>query len=342
MPPAPWRLVLYAAALMAALVYMERAYRSESSGAQPATGKFNVSEELKGLAASRHLSHEGCLAIYPGLFVEVDRAAAFWRQKGGITLDHIDKAMVAGSGNIVRAVILDGELYVKWKDRGRHSRVHSTLAMIHDAMLTSREPIPDIEFVIYCDDHLDNSDPNVPVLVLDRTDRERHLWLIPDFGFNSWPEPKVGTFSEVKRKAGEFDARHPWKTKTPKLFWKGALLVDIRRKFFDLAKDWGWAQIEEVDWGNKETVMTMDAHCGFKYLAHLEGIAYSGRLKYLMMCHPDSSDRNLVVIPGRKWEKLPETMQHLMNNDTAAEELADRSYVEPRSPSNTMSSLLAD
>lgn len=27
--------------------------------------------------------------------------------------------------------------------------------------------------------------------------------------------------------------------------------------------------------------MTMDEHCGFKYLAHLEGYAYSGRLKYV-------------------------------------------------------------
>lgn len=29
--------------------------------------------------------------------------------------------------------------------------------------------------------------------------------------------------------------------------------------------------------------MTMDEHCGFKYLAHLEGYAYSGRLKYVSL-----------------------------------------------------------
>jgi hypothetical protein len=37
--------------------------------------------------------------------------------------------------------------------------------------------------------------------------------------------------------------------------------------------------LKQVDWRNKDTVITMDEHCGFKYLAHLEGYAYSGRLK---------------------------------------------------------------
>lgn len=105
-----------------------------------------------------------------------------------------------------------------------------------------------------------------------------------DYGFNSWPEPKVGSFNEIVRKAEDYDAAHPWSTKEPKLFWKGALLTDMRRKLMDSARGWPWARIEEVDWRNKDTVITMDDHCGFKYLGHVEGLAYSGRLKYILMC----------------------------------------------------------
>ncbi|KAF3904742.1 hypothetical protein ABW20_dc0101475 [Dactylellina cionopaga] len=335
---------------MAALLYYTGiTYNSESSGWTAPVKQVTERPTVSGaenLTVSRHLTQEECLATYPGLFVEADRAAEFWRKKGGITLNHVDKAMTASTRDLARVVIRDGEMYVKHKSDGWQTRVHSTLAMIYEATLTSREPIPDIEFAIFCADHLDNSDSDVPVLALDRIDEEEHLWLMPDFGFNSWPEPKVGTFSEVKRKASEFDATNPWETKIPKLFWKGALLVEIRKSFFELAKNWDWAQVEEIDWKNKDTVMTMDAHCGFKYLVHLEGAAYSGRLKYLMMCrsvvmthelefiqhfhpimnsNPSSPDQNLVVIPGRKWKTLPETMQYLIDNDKAAEEFADRS-----------------
>lgn len=100
-----------------------------------------------------------------------------------------------------------------------------------------------------------------------------------DYGFNSWPEPKVGSYKEVLRKAKEWDEKMPWQDKIPQLFWKGAYLVDIRKKLADLAKEYSWGAIEEVDWRNKDTVMTMDEHCKYKFLGHVEGFAYSGRLK---------------------------------------------------------------
>ena len=102
---------------------------------------------------------------------------------------------------------------------------------------------------------------------------------MPDFGFNSWPEPRVGSYNEVVRKAQEYDKKKPWSDKIPQLFWKGAFLNDLRKNLFQKSQDFSWGKIEEVDWRNKETVITMDDHCEYKYLAHLEGFAYSGRLK---------------------------------------------------------------
>lgn len=43
-------------------------------------------------------------------------------------------------------------MYVKRFEPERHSRTRASLALIHEAILTSVEPIPDIEFVIQTDD----------------------------------------------------------------------------------------------------------------------------------------------------------------------------------------------
>lgn len=86
----------------------------------------------------------------------------------------------------------------------------------------------------------------LPLMVLDRLEKQNHLWLMPDFGFGSWPEPKVGYYPEVVRKAQDFDRKMSWEEKVPQLFWKGALLIPLRRKLFDLARQYSWGKIEEV------------------------------------------------------------------------------------------------
>jgi hypothetical protein len=186
---------------------------------------------------------------------------------------------------------------------------------------------------------------------------------MPDYGFNSWPEPKVGSYKEVIRKAREYDSRVAWKEKVPQLFWKGAFMTTMRKNLFNIAQEYSWARIEEVDWRNKDTVITMDDHCGYKYLAHLEGFAYSGRLKwalssfryyrfpadrpcrYILQCKsvvvsPDmefiqhfhhlingtmgSPEQNMVIIPGTEWKTLASTMEYLVDNDSFAEKLAEK------------------
>ena len=179
-----------------------------------------------------------------------------------------------------------------------------------------------------------------------------------DFGFGSWPEPKVGTWSEVLRKAAQWDAKMSWKEKIPKLFWKGVFMVDVRKQLASAAEGKGWGDIQDINWGDKNTVMPMDEHCKYKFLAHAEGWAYSGRLKYLLACRSvivshelehiqhfhhlmdskmNSTSQNIVVVPGRKWEQLSVTMSNLIEHDDLAEAIADRSskfwrhYLSPSS-----------
>ena len=52
--------------------------------------------------------------------------------------------------------------------------------------------------------------------------------------------------------------------------------------------------VSDLDWGDREQVnkllLTPEQHCDYKFLAHVEGLAYSGRLKYLTQC------RSVIVV----------------------------------------------
>lgn len=37
-----------------------------------------------------------------------------------------------------------------------------------------------------------------------------------------------------------YEAKLLWKDKIPKLFWRGAMMVDIRKEFWEVAKDYSW------------------------------------------------------------------------------------------------------
>lgn len=161
----------------------------------------------------------------------------------------------------------------------------------------------------------------------------------------------MNSFLEVADRTLEYEKTHPWRSKTEQLFWRGALMVDIRRSLLDIASRFTWGAVAELDWGNKERLetelLTPAQHCQYKYLAHVEGFAYSGRLKYLLQCrsvtvaheaefvqhfHPlwnsdDSSpEQNIVVSPEPGFDNLPATMDALINDDARAERIADTSF----------------
>jgi len=52
--------------------------------------------------------------------------------------------------------------------------------------------------------------------------------------------------------------------------------------------------VTDLDWQDRENVkkmlLTPEQHCDYKFLAHVEGLAYSGRLKYLTQC------RSVIVV----------------------------------------------
>ena len=185
-----------------------------------------------------------------------------------------------------------------------YSRSYAVLQAIHRAVTTAIDPLPNIEFVLSTDDKL----PPAPIWSLAREASDSTTWLMPDFGFWSWPETKVGSYDEVQRKAEAMEntadnpTGHawPWGDKTATLLWRGATMnLDLREKFINVTTEKPWADVRAIDWhdqaGNAFDLKSMDEHCQHKYLAHTEGNSYSGRLKYLQNC------RSVIVAHEMAW-----------------------------------------
>lgn len=170
---------------------------------------------------------------------------------------------------------------------------------------------------------------------------------MPDFGYWSWPETKVGTMREVQLKASEVeqDQGSSWAKKVPKLLWRGATMgLPLRDHLLDITRDKPWADVVALDWHNSDSMThdlkSMSDHCQYRYLAQTEGNSYSGRLKYLQSCesvivshkmdwiqhhHPimqnSGPSQNFVEL-NRDFDGLEEEITRLERNPKEAQRIA--------------------
>ncbi|OAG33794.1 hypothetical protein AYO21_12111 [Fonsecaea monophora] len=294
------------------------------------------------------LDSQQCEQAFPGLFEEVERPVN-QRMHNPITFEEID-AMPKQNG-YVRAMIYNQQvyttdLYVIATAGGIYSREIATLHALHRAILTSPEPLPNIEFAFNTDDRI----PSVPLWGYARRAEDTHIWLIPDFGYWSWPETKVGSMREVQMKAAlaEQVEGWGWGEKVAKLLWRGATMgLELRQRLIQVTADKPWADVKALDWHNTESMTqdlkSMAEHCQYKYLAHTEGNSYSGRLKYLQACksvvvahkmdwiqhhHPlmrSSGPQQNYLEVERSFEDLEQKISWLQNHDKEAERIAANS-----------------
>ena len=303
-------------------------------------GRFNGTWDYERDKDNLLLTLDQCDKAFPGFFAEIDRAKDTW--KGGIKKADVDA--IPEQNGFVRAMIFDNKLYVIAKTGGIYSRELATLHAIHRAVLTSPEVLPNIEFAFNADDRI----PSVPLWGYARREEDTHIWLIPDFGYYSWPETKVGTMSEVRMKAEveERPGAWSWQQKHSRLFWRGATMgLSLRERLLDTTKGKPWADVKALDWHNKDSMAndlkSMPEHCQYKYLMQTEGNSYSGRLKYLQNCrsvivshpldwiehhHPlmrsSGPEQNFVEVE-RSFSNLEETIMSLQNNQAKAERIAE-------------------
>ncbi|BGP12628.1 hypothetical protein JCM10213_008766 [Rhodosporidiobolus nylandii] len=296
-----------------------------------------------GIANALTLNSSQCDAAFPLLWPEVEQTAAAFRYRAdlgrkGITMKDIE-AVEQFDGS--RVAVVDGQVYVKRFNGESKLRSEAILNSLQLAVKTSPEPFPDVEFVFRCTDNLD---PGAR-FGLTKEHGGGQMFLLPDFGFESWPEPRVLGWQDARRKAMAVEEDLSWRKKETKLFWRGALgLGNLRNALVDAANKHPWGDIGDLNWGNGEGRINMEDHCTRKFLASADSHSYSGRLKYLLLCrsvivshkkrwmqhfHPaldgrdGSPTQNWVELKEESWAGLEEAMEGLIAEPARAEMIAE-------------------
>lgn len=181
---------------------------------------------------------------------------------------------------------------------------------------------------------------------------------MPDFGYWSWPEDGISSYTKFRRRAAAVDegiledgssiGRITFQSKKKQLVWRGALNPNpLRRALWQLAKGKEWADVQYINWDIpkdvKAKLLPMEEYCKYAYLAHVEGRSYSGRMKYLQNCRSvlvahklmwieahhgalvaNGPEQNYVEV-RRDWGNLEEAVMHLLEQPELAEMIAENS-----------------
>jgi len=242
-----------------------------SSSSPPWTFQYGRDDRNEGLDKTQ------CLAAFPGLFEDVNRAAAFWEARGGISTEDLDAIELKSA--MARAFIYKGELYVvaaRAKGEDHRRKILAILSSIHRALVAdpARARRPNIEFVFSIEDKVDDvMTPDLPAWVLARKPTEEAVWLMPDFGFWAWDNlfNSIGPYSQVVDRIERSEI--PWAEKKKKLVWRGkpSFAPKLRRALMDAARNKPWDDVKQVDWNKKTNVISMEDHCDYMFIAHVEG-----------------------------------------------------------------------
>lgn len=99
------------------------------------------------------------------------------------TKAYLEEACDDGEWTHARVVIYNNHLYIKYYQQSVFTRSNAALAYLYQAVTTSRERIPNVEFCIGVNDWGSKGK-----FSLDRAPHLEDLWLMPDYGWYAWPE----------------------------------------------------------------------------------------------------------------------------------------------------------
>ncbi|KAE8354216.1 glycosyl transferase family 90-domain-containing protein [Aspergillus coremiiformis] len=300
-------------------------------------------------ANNQGLSRVQCKAAFPGLYEDIVRAETFWRSQGALVTEDLDRVPV--EFGMVRAFISRGELSVvaaRARQEDHRRKIVAALSSIHRALVadSDRASRRDIEFIFSVEDKVEDvTNAGHPVWVLARSAEEQGVWLMPDFGFWAWDSPlnSLGPFDQVVERVKRADI--PWAEKTPQLVWRGkpSFAPKLRRALMDAARDKPWGDVKQVDWLERTNIMSMEDHCRYMFIAHVEGRSYSASLKYRQACNsvivahklqyiqhhhyllvPDGPHQNYIEVE-RDFSDLSRKIEPLLNDPATGQRIANNS-----------------
>ena len=300
-----------------------------------------------------HLPQSTCQAEFSRLYPQLTANQVAWKSKGGITYNDVQNAAQHCRHGCVHLLIKHGQIFIRAQEKDWQSRVRSTLQLLAEAYGGANEDekalIEGTELVISTADFDGFTDPNSRGAgwVLDkRVGDTQGQYLFPDFSFASWPEAGIPSYREFRRQAAAINAEVPWSSKSNRAFWRGdALLgkgIKPRDSLLSVATGPGteaWSDVKRTSFWESGpdigAIVSPADHCRHKFLIHSEGVAYSGRSKFILSCastvilhklewqqhfHPAlisdaSADQNIVQLQGDYFETLPSTMQSLLDQE---------------------------
>ncbi|KAL9078637.1 MAG: hypothetical protein Q9157_002436 [Trypethelium eluteriae] len=316
-------------------------YKSESSfSATKWEWKYERDADYRGL------TKEQCQIAFPNNTYQIEDAV---ERLGGRKITEYDLG-VADGRLCVRVMIynqeaggLQDDSYMAWR---WEERIIGTLALIYDAVATAQPgTIPNSVFA-WCSDDDTLRAHRRTVMGYNRHyawEDQRDIWVIPDFGYWTWQKAMAESYRDLRRRLHHISDHMKWSDKIPQILWRGDPHVNkIRRDLMAITEDKAWANVGPCQ--QDECHVSMPNHCKFMFLAHTEGITYSGRLKFLQNCKsliiahqlnwiehhthllkPDGPEQNYVLVE-RDWSDLEEKISYYTDHPEEAEAIAERSY----------------
>jgi hypothetical protein len=177
------------------------------------------------------------------------------------------------------------QLYIleaKFSGNG-HDRTRA-LAILHAidrALTASPLSLPNTEFSFCVSDACDPTHMHSS-WALTRLPEDQKTWLMPDFGYWSWPlEPVRGyEFIRAEIVANE-NKTDKWNRKVPKVVWRGAVKTNkLRETLVGVTRGKGWADVQGIQWKNGThasewdvaNAISMVDHCAYQYVVQTEGL----------------------------------------------------------------------
>lgn len=260
--------------------------------------------------------------------------------------------------------IIDNELYIVPRPKAMNYETRSrSIKMLINRVVDAFDDIPNVELFFNNDDivHLPHQYHNfpfkVPVFAITQSRKINHglsarnIILMPCFTFWSWPQPRIGRWSKKYESLLRVAQELTFEKRIPKLFWRGISswkrkwILDIANKYPDKL------DIDTIKWiGPKKfltltassTYKTLEQNCNYKYLLHQEGVSYSSRLKYLLLCgstviyrvledweeywyHLLENGTNIIFFKGQNnEEELLKTVDNLIHDEENAKKIGQR------------------
>jgi hypothetical protein len=202
--------------------------------------------------------------------------------------------------------VIDGKLYVVPRSTSMDYETRSqSVKTLFKYVIDTFNDIPNMEFLIHVGDSVDmnrnTTHPSkCPVFGFakkrNNTVNDRYtdgVISIPCFSFWSWPEVQITRWDQKMisiKKAGD---SIPFDKRKSQLFWRGARtgrradfvpnITENHRQIMDVSF-MNWQRSGFLGLSKHKEYRTLEQHCNYKYLLHLEGNTFSGRLKYLLLC----------------------------------------------------------